>query len=954
MKDPLYLLDSYSLIYRSYFAFIRRPLRNAEGRNTSAIFGFFRTLFSLFAERRPAYFAAVFDSTVPTFRHLRYEAYKATRDKTPDDLHAQVPVVNELLEALGIPMLGMDGFEADDLIATFARKCTADGRRCYVISGDKDLLQLVDASVSMLRPEQGGYREITGAEVIGEWGVTPGQIVDYLALTGDSSDNVPGVPGIGDKTAVKLLSEFGTLDAIYERLEEVSSESLRRKLTEGRESAFLSKELVTLRFDVPLPVELDGLRLPALDAERAVPIFMREGIRSLADELVSGKFEVKGGGASDEAGSGEQAAGTVSRRGRGGKARGKEADTPELGFEDADEAQAPQGAAPVTAVRSYVTAESAAKGEYGAVTSLDELDRWLDLVRQSGRFAFDCETDSLDAMVAKPVGFSLSVESGKACYVPLVLDGKEVLPADEVRSRLTALFGDASIRTIGQNIKYDYKVLARWGVKMKNVAFDTMIAAWLLESDQIAFNLEKLAAQYLGYEGLAYEDVVPKGATFDTVPLETATAYAAEDADITFRLYELFDRLLAERGFAELFAKIEMPLLVRLAEMELTGIRLDAPVLERFSHELDLRLTGLEDEIYRLCGRSFNIGSTKQLQEVLFVERKLKTGRRTKTGYSTDVTVLEELAREDPVPAKILDHRLLSKLKSTYVTALPRLVNPETGRLHTTFIQTGTATGRLASRDPNLQNIPIRDDDGRRIRSAFIPEPGTVFMSADYSQIELVVLAHLTGDPGLTEAFRNGEDVHRRTAAILFGVEPAEVTPEQRRIAKTINFGVMYGMSAFRLSRDLGIPRAAADQFIDAYFTRYSRIRDFIDRTVKEAERDGCVRTIFGRERKIPAITSRNKTEKMAAERIAVNTPIQGSAADIMKIAMIRVAERLETERCRSRLLLQVHDELILEVPKDEAAAVERLLREEMEHAVELTVPLRVNIETGSSWGELH
>ena len=899
MKEPVYLLDSYSVIYRSYFAFMRRPLRNPEGRNTSAVFGFFRTLFSLFQDRNPVYFGAVFDSIGPTFRHDRYEQYKATRDKTPDDLHEQVPVVEEILAALGMPLLRVNGFEADDIIATYAEACAREGRQCYVISGDKDLLQLVGPSTSILKPDQGGYHEMKRPDVIEEWGVAPEQIVDLLSLMGDQSDNVPGVQGIGAKTAAKLLGDFETLDGVYENLDALSSASQRQKLESGRESAYLSKELVTLRKDVPMEFSLEDLKLAPLDAAKSVPLFMREGIRSLADELVSGRLVVLRGSetVTEETGVSSPAA---SVNGAAGEAIGeKRSVTAEFSVEALAPEFIPTGEA----------------GAYEAVTSVDALDAWIEKVKRSTWFAFDLEADAIDALSANPVGFSLSVQSGEACYIPLRAAESECIPEETVKERLRVILEDESLRLIGQNIKYDYKVLRRWGIRIKNIAFDTMVAAWLLESDQMLFNLDKLAEQYLNYRTVHFEDVVPKGLTFDTVELPDALRYAAEDADITFRLYEVFSRELENRGFTKLFREIEIPLIVLLAEMELTGIKLNSPVLAAFEKELELLLANIEEEIFRLCGKIFNINSTKQLQTVLFVERKLRTVKKTKTGYSTDTSVLEELAHEDPVPQKVLQHRLLSKLKSTYVTALPKLVNAETGRLHTHFVQTGTATGRLSSRDPNLQNIPIRDEEGRRIRSAFIPDGGTVFMSADYSQIELVVLAHLTQDPGLMSAFTRNQDVHRQTAAILFGVVPGLVTPEQRRIAKTINFGVMYGMSAFRLSRELGIPRAAADRFISAYFTKYAKIQDFMDSTIAEAEKTGVVKTLLGRERRVPAITSRNKTVKSAAERVAVNTPIQGTAADIVKTAMIRVSRRLESEGCRAKLLLQVHDELILEVP---------------------------------------
>jgi len=563
-------------------------------------------------------------------------------------------------------------------------------------------------------------------------------------------------------------------------------------------------------------------------------------------------------------------------------------------------------------------------------------------------------------MTADPVGFSFSTERGNGCYVPLHGPDGPVLPADEVRNRLKKLLENDEIAVIGQNLKYDYKVLVRWGVTIANPFFDTMIAAWLLDTEGNSFSMDKLAEQYLDYATVHYSDVVPKAArgeeepTFDSVDLETACRYAAEDADVTFRLYQVLNRLLTEEGLDALFNDVEMSLLPVLARMEMNGIRLIPDTLESYSIQLETDLAGIQTDIFALCDHEFNIGSTKQLQQVLFEERKLTPSKKTKTGYSTDMSVLQELAREDPVPALVLRHRLLTKLKSTYVDALPKLVNPTTGRIHTHFNVTGTATGRISSTDPNLQNIPIREEEGRRIRDAFVPEKDWRFVSADYSQVELVVLAHLSNDPGLKKAFADGADVHRNTGSLIFGVPAEEVTAQQRRISKTINFGVMYGMSAFRLSRELQIPRKDAVGFIDAYFATYSQIRSFIDQTVADAERAGYVQTLLGRRRYLANISNRNQTVKQAAERVAVNTPIQGSAADIMKLAMLRLDREIRDRELQCRLILQVHDELILECPPEETDEVTALVEEVMVAAYTLTVPLRVSVEAGDTWGALH
>jgi DNA polymerase-1 len=599
-------------------------------------------------------------------------------------------------------------------------------------------------------------------------------------------------------------------------------------------------------------------------------------------------------------------------------------------------------------------AGGAAKSVCRIIESEEELDRLIREVKESGCYAFDCETDSLDEMAAVPVGFSISTEPGKAAYIPLVCPEKIKLDRDAAREKLKILLEDPGLTLIGQNLKYDYKVLYRWGIEMARISFDTMVAAWVLDATANTYGLDALAERILGFKKIKYDDIVPKGSLFSDVPLASAAEYGAEDADIAFRLYLVLKQMLSDRNLLPLFRDIEMPLVKILGDMEISGIGIDADVLYQFREELSNRVVGIEEEIFRQCGKTFNIASTKQLQEVLFQDRKLRPVKKTKTGYSTDTAVLMELAREDVVPEMVLNHRTLSKLISTYADALPKLINDTTCRIHTHFLQTGTATGRLSSKDPNLQNIPIREEEGRKIRSAFIPSKGKYLLSADYSQIELVILAHLSGDPELSRAFREGGDIHRRTAALLFGTDEESVTPDLRRVAKTINFGVMYGMSAYRLSQELGIPRKEASSFIKEYFNRYSGIKSFIEETVRQAEITGSVKTIFGRERSIPAINNRNKTVKAGAERVAVNTPIQGSAADIVKRAMILVGNRIDTEKSGARLLLQVHDELILEVPKEEIKAAADFVREEMMNAAELDIPLRVNVEYGESWGSFH
>jgi DNA polymerase-1 len=1000
VKSPLYLIDAYGLIYRSYFAFLSHPLMNPSGHNVSALFGFARAVVSLIDDGAPATnengkvlaLAAVFDSRTPTFRHKKYAAYKATRQKAPEDLHEQVPLADELLAALGIASLRVDGFEADDIIATLARRCREEGRRCYIISSDKDLLQLVGKDAWVLRPRksistEGGsglnYELVGSAEVKAEWGVPPDKVLDLLSLMGDSSDNVPGVKGVGEKTAVKLMVRYGSLEGIYENIAGIEG-AVGKKLAEGRESAFFSRELITLEYQVPLPVQdLEELSIEKVDRAAGAKVLLREGIRQIARQLdpsIAGSAATPQSGASG----GAPAAGAP-----GGAA------SPGTGA-------AGDGGASGATADSAAPFESAADpallgpGIYRTVLELSELERILAEARQQGLLALDFETDSLDAWNAHPIGISLALRPKEAFYAP-VAPHRGVKPAPapdadtpegaasvgaapavaaepepapfldpaQVKALLLPLLADPAMTIIAHNAKYDYKVSRGWGIPRWTCRiFDTMVAAWVDDPERNNYALDSLAAFHFNYSALAYNDIVPKGAIFDYVDLETATRYSAEDADLCFRMKLHLEQRLrngscdgdanGDATAAEsLFQDLEMPLLPILAEMEGLGIKIEPKALKEYGVELAAELKDIEQRTYQAVGHEFNLGSTKQLQEVLFVERKLPFGKKTKTGYSTDVAVLEDLARLDPVPQMILRHRTLAKLKSTYIDTLAAQAD-RNRRLHTNFMQTGTATGRLSSREPNLQNIPIRDEEGRRIREAFVAETGQVLISADYSQIELVVLAHLSQDENLVSAFREGKDVHARTASLIFGIPEKNVDSGQRRIAKTINFGVMYGMSAFRLANELSISRSEATAFIDAYFRTYAGIRRLMDELIKKTEETGCASTILGRRRFIRAINSRNKTEKAAAERVAVNTPIQGSAADIVKTAMLKLDKKLSETKSPARLLLQVHDELILECPKAEAAAAAALVREVMENAVQLSVPLRVSVETGKRWGDFH
>ena len=939
-KPPLYLIDAYGLIYRSYFAFLSRPLRNLEGKNISALFGFARTLISLLDEGAPAakedakdasetilekpkFLAAVFDSKAATFRHKMYSEYKATRLKAPEDLHAQVPLIEEFLKALGIPSLVHDGYEADDIIATLAEKCRIENRQCYILSSDKDLLQLVGNGIWELRPSKSNKTEgtlpfelIGSAEVRSEWGVGPEKILDLLSLTGDSSDNIPGVKGIGEKTAIKLMSRYGSLDEIYKNIAGIEG-AIGKKLAEGKDSAYFSRSLIKLENQVPLKIKsIDELTVENLNRSTGAKILLREGIRQPARQL-----------------------------------------DPSQSIENKKQETTQENTQKPQVCQNENTVDTALLGDgiYKVINSIEELEGLLRKARKQKLLALDFETDSLDAWNARPIGLALSIKPKEGFYAPLAAHGEEAfLNPDLVQELLIPIFEDQEMTIAAHNAKYDYKDSRGWGIKRWNCKiWDTMVAAWLLDPERNNYSLDSLSPFYFGKIPIAYKDIVPKGSNFDSVPLDIACSYAAEDADLCLRLKNHLETGMKKSNSLELFLKLEMPLLPILAEMEGAGIKINTETLETYGVELGKELDSIQTKTYKTVGHEFNLSSTQQLQKVLFEERKLKPLKKTKTGFSTDAVALAELAREDEVPALILRHRTLSKLKSTYVDALSTLADKE-GRIHTNLIQTGTATGRLSSREPNLQNIPIRDEEGRRIREAFIAKPGWLLVSADYSQIELVVLAHLSEDKNLIEAFKEGKDVHARTASLIFKIDENKVSSEQRRIAKTINFGVMYGMSAFRLANELHISRTDAAAFIEAYFRTYSGIHSFIDSLIKRTEETGFAYTILGRRRFIHNINSSNKTEKAAAERIAVNTPIQGSAADIVKTAMIKLDQALIASEYPVSLLLQVHDELILECKRDAANKVAELVRKEMENAIKLKVPLRVSVETGKSWGDFH
>ena len=930
-KNTVYILDSYGLIYRCYFAFINRPLTNKDGNNVSAIFGFFRNLHSILKHYNPQFIACAMDSKTATFRHEMYKEYKATRNKTPEDLHAQIPWIDEILTDLGIPVLQCDGYEADDIIATVAKKCAQQGKSCRILSGDKDLMQLVTETTQILKPDHADVWKVTGPQgVQAEWGVPPEQLLDLLSLYGDSADNIPGVQGVGVKTAGKLLEQYKNLDGIYEHIDEIKG-AMQKKLIDGKDNAYFSQKLIRLCDTVPCSDIDDAVNNPIqLNFEKAAQKLNQYGVPAVAKQYA--ELAVENGTSTN--------ATTIIQ----------------TQSEDSQTEQVP----------SLEVKQN--QGDYSVVTNLEELQNYINLIEENEKIvAFDCETTSLDTLNTQLVGFSLSSQAGKGIYVPLytsnLFENLDFIPQEKALEQIARLFNNPQVTVILHNGKFDYKVLRSSGIKINNnkpscKLVDTMIAEWLLNSDKTgknSYSLEYLAETKLGLKGIEYEDLVPKGQTFADLPVEKAYPYAAEDADFTFQLWQKLEPQLKNQNLYELFTSTEMRLMPLLAEMEIQGIHLDSQTLYDYNKELTIGIEDIQNKIYSTVGHAFNIASPKQLQEVLFTERGLKPTKKTKTGYSTDTSVLEELALYDPVPKMILEYRELAKLQSTYVETLPSMCD-KNERIHTDFIQTGTATGRLSCREPNLQNIPVRNEAGRKIRSAFTATPGTILISADYSQIELVVLAHLSQDKNMCNAFISGTDVHKATAALIFGVPQEEVTPQMRRTAKTINFGVIYGMSAFRLANDLGISRTQAAEFIENYFKTYSSVNDFINSTIQKTEETGFVQTIFGRKRHIANINSKNKLEKSGAERMAVNTPVQGSAADIVKKAMLDVSKALEEENTQAKLILQVHDELLVECP-DNPQTIEKtisIIKEKMENAVKLNVPLKVSIEYGKNWGEFH
>ncbi len=883
MSEKLILIDGNSFCYRAYYAI--RDLANSKGMPTNAIYGFVTMLNKIIKEENPKYLAVAFDLKGPTFRHAQYKEYKIHRKPMPEGLVEQMPIIKEVLSAQNIRIFEKEGYEADDVLATIAKKAIKKIHlNVFIVTGDKDALQLVDDNIKVYNTHKEG--EIFDAESIKKrYNVGPDKVVDIMALMGDATDNIPGVPGIGEKTAVMLMGEFGTLDNIFLNLDRIKSESLKKRLKENEELARLSKKLATIDSSVPIDFDLEELKIKDPDSMKLFKLYKELEFKSLLKTLYVEELDIK----KDSA--------------------------------------------------------------YKLIETKEEFLRFLKSLEKTAEFAFDFETTDPDPIKARPVGVSFCWKAKEAYYISF-----KDISIDYVLGKLKPIFEDEKIGKVGQNIKYELIILANYGIRLKGIVFDTMLASYLLNPSKMSHSLDEISLEYLGHRMTPIEDLIGKGAKrlrMDEVEVERVSRYSCEDSDVTFRLKERLEKLLFEKELDSLFREVEMPLIGVLADMELYGVAIDTDLLKKMSKRMEDELSDIVLKIYKLADCEFNINSPKQLSEVLFERLKLPVVKRTKTGPSTDVEVLMVLAQIHPLAGELLKYRELTKLKSTYIDALPEMLNPRTNRLHTSFNQTVTATGRLSSSSPNLQNIPIKTEEGRKIRKAFVAEKSFCIMSCDYSQIELRILAHLSKDEELTNAFENEEDVHRHTAQLIFGAAKKDITDQMRQIAKTVNFGIIYGMSPYGLSKDLGIDQEQAREFIDSYFERYPRVRSFIDRQIEEAREIGYVTTLLNRRRYIPQINSQSLRERQFAERTAINTPIQGSAADLIKVAMIKIHNEIKKRGLRSRMILQVHDELVFEVFQKELEEMKAIVRERMEGVFELNVPIKVKIMSGPNWLEM-
>jgi len=887
MPKKFFLIDAHSHCYRAYYAIPR--LSAPDGRPTNAVLGFTNILFKILREQQPDYIAVAFDSEGPSFRHEHYEEYKANRKAMPDDLSLQIEIIKQIVQACNIPTVAKPGFEADDIIGTLARRGAEKNIDIYIATSDKDALQLLNEHVFRFDASDGAV--YSAEDLRRDKGIEPHQVIDMLALAGDASDNVPGVEGIGEKTALQLIRQFGTLDNVLANIDKVSGKKRKERLARDADKARLSRDLVTIDTQVDLEIGIEECKRRESDTERLIKIFRELDFKKHAAEL------------------------------------------------SRDAAAAPRK-----------------DRAYHLVDTKEKLEAFVGELREVKEFSFDLESTSTRPMQAKIVGFSFSWRDREAYYLPLLAPAGKVLPEEEVLAALKPILEDKSVGKVGQNLKYDSLVLRNAGVRLNGITFDTMLAAYLLDPGRRRNNIVDLAMDYLGEGKIRTVELLGKGKkqiTMDKAPLDLVCTYACEDADVAWRLTKVLKPMLVEQGLDRLLREVEIPLMRVLEEMEWNGVTIDVPFLREMSGDLERKLTELEQRIQDEAGVQFNVASPKQLSKVLFEKFGLTKSKKTTLGYSTSAGVLESLADEHALPAMVLEYRQLSKLKSTYIDALPKMINRRTGKIHTSFNQTITATGRLSSSDPNLQNIPVRTELGRAIRKAFVPsDRNRLMLSADYSQIELRILAHLSEDPALTAAFHEDKDIHAFVASQVYDVDMADVTPEMRRKAKAVNFGIIYGLTPFGLSRGIGVSVAEAGRFIDSYFRRYGRVREYIDATIRQARDRGWVVTMLNRRRNIPTINSSNDQERRFAERIAINTVIQGSAADLIKIAMNNIHSQLVSGGHSAKILLQIHDELVFEIPKAELLFAGRPIEREMIGAIKLRVPVKVNIEVGPNWLE--
>lgn len=938
-RPKIFLIDAYALIYRAFFALNKNPRTTSKGLNTSAIIGFLNSLYEVLKSEKPTHIGVAFDLGAPTIRTENFSDYKANREAMPEELRASIPYIKEIIKGFNIPIYAVEGYEADDVIGTLAKKAEKAGHITYMMTPDKDFGQLVSENIFIYKPAKFGEDpKILGPkEVCEKYGINePTQLIDILGLWGDASDNIPGIPGVGEKTAAKFVQEYGSMENLIAHADELKGK-MRENVMTFADQGLMSKMLATININVPVEFNIDDLAVKEPNMEKLTQIFDELEFRTFAKRMLDDQRKIRA-----------EKVEIKTQMATMPKQKPQELDL----FSQFDEQTETQQFDMFSAKSSIKTVNH----DYQLVTSLEQIDSLIEKLQKSDVFAFDTETTGLDVYSSEIVGMSFSVKAHEAFYVAMPNDFEET---KRIIERFVPLFSDKEKTLIGQNIKFDMSMLARYGISLKNKLFDTMIAHYLIDPEQ-RHNMDYLADVYLNYETVHIEELIGKGKSqisMRMVPLEDIKEYAAEDADVTYQFYEVFKPFLTENQLNKLFENIEMPLVEVLSTMECNGVKIDSDNLKQISEQQAKDIEEIENQIYENAGKEFNIGSPKQLGDVLFDDLKIKApSKKTKTGqYPTGEEVLQKIITAHPIVPLILDWRGLTKLKSTYVDALPALINPVDGLVHTSYNQAVTATGRLSSTNPNLQNIPVRTDKGKEIRKAFVPrDENHILLAADYSQIELRIITHLSGDLAMTEAFREGLDIHAATAARVYGVDINDVTKDMRRHAKAVNFGIIYGMSAFGLAERLGISRTEASEIIKNYFREYAGIQQYIDESIEFARKNGYVETMFGRRRYLRDINSSNGTVRQFAERNAINAPIQGSSADMIKIAMANIHKELKNRDFKSKMILQVHDELVFDTCLDELEVVKEVVKDKMENAIQLNVPVIVDLNTGDNWLEAH